>query len=178
MNHFDAIRFDREGQIEAAARLYEGSLLVGERTLELFLNLAILYWQATEIGFSTRHGLGPGFVATASERFPVLLSEAGRAYPESTEVRFWQKYIPWADLGEEIAPEDCRQFLKEDPAVLAPAMYLFAQTQGREYRQEAVELLRRCREDGTTRTQYVASVIEGVLKRSAWSEVHAQGGTT
>ncbi|WNG49632.1 hypothetical protein F0U60_40075 [Archangium minus] len=175
MIHFEAIRLDREGRIEEAALLYEEALLAGERTLELFLNLVILYWQATDFGFSTHHRLGPGFVATAGKRFPSLLREAGRAYPGSTEVRFWQKYIPWADLGEYFAPEDCRKLLLEDPSVLVPVVYLFNEREGREYREKAVELLQRCWEDGTTRSRYVASVIGGVVTRIEWADARGKG---
>jgi len=56
--------------------------------------------------------------------------------------------------------------LRDDPESLVPAMHVFAVSQGKEAKVEALEILRRCREDGTTRGRYVASVIEGVLRRS------------
>lgn len=164
----DALRLDREGQIEQSARLYEEALGAGARTLDLYLNLAILYWQSTDPGFSAEHRLGLEFIANAGSRFPLLLTEAGQVYQASTEVRFWQKYISWADLGESFALEDCRQLLLEDRSVLIPAMFMFAQSQGKECRQDALELLRQCQVSGTTRARYVVSVIEGVLKRSTW----------
>ena len=101
MSLADAIRADREGRVEQAAILYEDALAAGEDALQAFLNLSILFWQSTDYGFSTAKGLTPGFVTRAGQRFPELLRDAGRKYPQSTEVRFWQKYIPWADLGQE-----------------------------------------------------------------------------
>lgn len=50
--------------------------------------------------------------------------------------------------------------------MLVPAMYLFASSGGKDAANEAHALLRHCREDGTTGTRCIASVIEGVLKRA------------
>lgn len=172
MSLADAIRADREGRLEEAATLYEAALAAGESTLQGFLNLALLYWQATDYGLSTAKGLNPSFVAQAGQRFRELLSEGGKAYPQSTEIRFWLKYIPWADLGQEFPPEECRRLLLDDPSVLTPVLYLFNPSQGEEFRAEAIELLGRCREDGTIRAQYIASVLEGILKRAAWPNAH------
>jgi hypothetical protein len=169
MTLLEAIRADREGQIEKAAMLYEEALSAGERDPGAFLNLAILYWQATDYGFSTEKRLDPEFVVRAGTRLQELFRDASRAYPENAELEFWRKYIAWADLGEEFPIQDCRQLMFENPTVLTPAMYIFAQSQGREMRDEAVELLQKCREDGSTRAQYVVSVVEGVMKRSAWA---------
>ena len=72
-----------------------------------------------------------------------------------------------SDLGEDLDKGYCRQLLHEDPATLVPAMYLFDPSHGSEAQAEARELLQRCHDDGTTRARYVASVIEGVLRRSA-----------
>jgi len=165
MNLADALAADGAGNLEVAAAAYEASLAGDERTLTALLNLALLYWQATDFGLSTAKNLDPEFVAKAGERFPVVLAEAHRAFPESTEVQFWKKYIAWADLGEEFSLDECRKLLQRDPTTLVPAMYLFAQTRGDAYQEEALELLRQCQQEPTTKNRYVASVLAGVLKR-------------
>ncbi len=167
MSLADAIAADQAGSLEVAAAAYEVVVAADERNLVALLNLAVLYWQATDFGLSTAKKLDPKFVGYAGTRFPVLLTEAERAFPESTEVQFWMKYIPWADLGEEFSLDECRELLLRDPTTLVPAMYLFAQTQGGTYRDEALELLRQCQREGTTRGRYIASVVEGVLKRTS-----------
>lgn len=166
MSLSDAIAADRAGNLDMAAAAYEAALAAGEKSLAGLLNLAMLYWQATDFGLSTARKLDPQFVNHAGRRFPLVLAEAQRAFPESTEVEFWKKYIPWADLGEEFPLDECRELLQRDPTTLVPAMHLFAQTKGVMYRIEALELLRQCQQEGTTRAQYVASVLKGVLKRA------------
>jgi hypothetical protein len=161
-----ALAADRAGEIESAAALYEEVVATGHSSLRVLLNLALLYWQATDPGMAAAKKLTPGFLATAGRRIPELLAEAQRRFPKSTEVRFWRLYIAWADLGEPLDSEECRRLLREDPAALAPAMHLSAAHEGHEAMAEAQELLRRCREDGTTGARYVVSVIEGVLKRA------------
>ncbi len=108
---------------------------------------------------------GTDFFEQAGRRFPELLAEASRRDPVSAEIRFWRQYIAWADFGEELGLEACQRLLREDPTVLEPAMHVFALSRGADAKPEAEELLRRCREEGTLRARYIASVIEGVMKR-------------
>ena len=103
-----------------------------------------------------------------------MLAEARQLHPQSTEVRFWERYIAWADLGEPFAIEECEALLRHATSVLVPAMHLFAISNGEKYEKEARDLLRQCREDRTVRAHYIASVIEGVLKRAAWSRFHGR----
>lgn len=165
----DAIAADRSGELRMAAAHYEAVLAGGgPSSIEVLLNLAVLYWQATETGMAAAKKLTPDFLAVAARRPRELLLDAERRFPTSTEQRFWTRYIAWADLGEPFSSEECRDLLRQDPAVLVPAMHVFAATQGNEAEAEALELLRRCHEDGTTRARYIASVIEGVLRRRSW----------
>jgi hypothetical protein len=156
---------DRAGHIEVAAALYEEALAAGDHSLELLLDLALLYWQSTDTGLAAAMNF-TAFFDRASHRFPQLLEEAVRAFPRSTAARFWRRYIAWADLGEPVDVEECWQLLREDSTVLVPAMHIFAASDGREAQTEAQALLRQCREDGTTGARYIVSVIEGVMKRT------------
>jgi hypothetical protein len=95
-----ALAADRAGRIEEAAQLYEQAVAASASPLFVLMNLAILYWQATDYGFSTGNHLAHDFVARAGRRFGEGLGEAARRFPQSAEPRFWQKYIAWADLGK------------------------------------------------------------------------------
>jgi len=166
MTFQDALDADRKGELQLAATGYEAVLAGGEASLEVLLNLAVLYWQATDTGMAAAKKLNPDFLATAGRRFSELLTEAQTRFPMSTEPRFWRRYIAWADLGETFGGDECRELLREDPAALVPAMHLFAISQGKEAEADALELHRRCQDEGTTRARYLASVIQGVLKRA------------
>lgn len=162
----EALAADREGELPLAAARYEEALAGGEASLEVLLDLAVLCWQATDAGTAAGKKLSPDFLATAGRRFPELLAEAQRRFPTSAEPRFWKRHIAWADLCEPFGRDECRELLREDRATLVPAMQLFAVSRGKEAEADARELLRRCEHDGTTRARYVASVIQGVLKRT------------
>jgi len=167
MNFEEAVAADRAGDLQSAAAGYEKMLAGGEGSLQILLNLAILYWQATGFGLAAAKKLSPVFMATAGRRFSELLAEAQLRFPESAEARFWQRYIAWADLGEPFGSDECRQLLLEDPATLVPAIHLFAVSQGSEAEVEARELLLRYRDDRTTLARYVISVFESVMKRAS-----------
>lgn len=165
MRLLDALAADRAGRVESAAARYEELLAAGDHTLQILLNLALLYWQATDPGLAAAKNISPEFFEKAGRRTPELLEEAIQLYPGSAAARFWKRYIGWADLGEPLSVEECRRLLREEPAEITPVMYVFTVSQGRAMKTEAQELLQKCREDGTTGARYVASVIEGVMKR-------------
>ena len=166
----DAIIADRKGELQLAATAYEHVLTSGEVSLEALLNLAVLYWQATDPGMAAAKKLSHNFFTTAGRRTPELLADAQRLFPKNAAPRFWSRYIAWADLNEPFDSEECREFMREDPATLVPAMRLFAASDGREAEAAALELYRQCQDDGTTRARYVASVIQAVLKRTGAPE--------
>jgi tetratricopeptide (TPR) repeat protein len=175
MSLSDARAADRAGELESAAARYEEALAAGDNALQLLLDLALLYWQSTDPGLAAAKDLDPDFLKRAGRRTPELLEEAARAFPGSTAVRFWKRYMAWADLGEPLDAEECRQLLREDPTVLVPVMHVFAASQGRDMQTEAHKLLQQCRDDGTTGARYVASVIEGVMKRAGRQQQSARG---
>lgn len=165
MSIVEATLADRAGRIEEASALYEEAIAASAPPLFALMNLAILYWQATDYGFSTGSNLARPFITRAGVRFGELLSEAAKMFPQSVEPRFWQQYIAWVDLGAPLSPQECRDWLAQDPSVLIPSMHLFVVSRGSECADKALVLLDECRADGTIRSKYIASVIEGALKR-------------
>ncbi|WP_050726527.1 hypothetical protein [Vulgatibacter incomptus] len=167
MTFQDALIADRAGDLQLAASRYEELISQEEAPFAVLMNLAVLYWQATDPGMVGAKSLTPNFSATASRRIPELLTEAERRFSGRSEPRFWRRYIDWADLGDPFCVDECFEFLLEDPESLVPAMHIFAFSRGKDAESEAIELLQQCRDDMTTRSRYIASVIEGVLRRSA-----------
>jgi hypothetical protein len=157
---------DARGDVAEAAGLYE-SAITGEaaKQVDVWIDLIILYWQATDYGFWKGTGLDPRFVALAGKRSGELLDGAAAAFPAHVAVEFWRRYIRWADLGEPFEPSECRAMLQSQPSYLDPALFLFSTTHGRECVAEATALLRSCEDRRTSRCRYIASVIEAGLKR-------------
>ncbi len=156
---------DREGRIEAAASPYEAALASQPADLEGLIDLAVLYWQSTEYGFWKGSGLHLEFVETAAKRFPELLAQARRLHPDRPEPRFWSQYTAWADLGTPVDRDELQAMLLAHPGYLEPVVFLYPTSEGSQFEGEATELLRACLKTSTTRSRYVASVIESALKR-------------
>jgi len=163
MSDDEALEADRAGDMERAAKLYEETISAGDASLQTYLNLALLYWRATDPGLAAAKHF-TDFFHLAGRRFTALLKDAELRFPSSTAVRFWLLYIPWADLGEPLDPERCRRLLREDPKELIPAMYLFNDSEGKEAREEAATLLHQARAAGTTGAGYVVSFLESAFK--------------
>lgn len=161
----DARKADREGRLIEAATLYEEALSEGRLPVDALMDMAILYWQATDYGYWTGKELPLAFVRRAGIRFREILELAQAQFPGSAEPVFWQRYTRWADVGEPLAEAECIGMLQEDPTSLVPSMHIFATSEGRSHSQEAMRLLSDCKARETTRTKYISSVIEGVLKR-------------
>lgn len=165
MTTADALAEDRAGNIVRAADLYEAGLLEEGHSLEAVLNLAVLYWESTEFGFSCAHQLSPEFVVRAADRCQELLTDAEREYPASTQPRFWNRYTSWLTFGgSELSEDECRAMLRRSPSELVPILRL-NHDDSSEYEAEATVLLRQCELDNTTRSRYVAAVIRGVNTR-------------
>lgn len=163
----EALAFDRAGDIVHAAEAYEKAVKEDADNAEALINLAVLYWQATDFGFSAGNQLSVDFVSRAGKRFPEILAEAAIRHPNMTEPFFWKRYIAWADLGEDLHTSECEELLRRAPNSLEPVVFLIAQEGGVRYRTEAERLLDQAKRDGTTRSRYVSSVLESALKRAA-----------
>lgn len=157
-----AIAADCAEQIEPAAEAYEVHLQQSHGDLVALINLAVLYWQVTDFGFSTAYALSPTFVAAAGKRFPILLAQAEHA----SEAQFWSNYIRWADLGEPFSMSVCEEMLRRDPETIVPAMYIFSVSRGLRCRSQAVRLLGQSRTQPTTKNRYIISVVESAMKRA------------
>src|ERR1700722_1603589 len=164
MSLAEALSADGAGNSILAADLYETTLKNVPRDNQAFVNLLVLYWQATDFGFSSHANLSREFIQRAGKRLRELQNVAKKmtAVPE---VRFWTKYIAWAEKGESFDLQECRRLLQEFPEYLEPAFVLFSRTAGAEAEVETQRLLQQCRETPTTRCRYIQSVISGVLKR-------------
>ena len=166
-----ALEADRAGQIVRALELYEEAA-EAEPSLDMLVNMAVLYWQVTDYGFWTGHHLPSELVGVAGARIFQILDLAQSRFPGSPQVEFWRKYIAWADLGEPFELDDCRRILKQHPGYLEPLAYLFSVTEGQEGRDLVPALLEQAQRQGTQRSRYVTSVVESVVRQAAWRVEH------
>jgi hypothetical protein len=163
-----ALTADENGRFQQAATAYETHLASSPGDLEAILNLAILYWQATEAGACVGGGPSTEFVSGARNRVSELLEDASQRFAARAEVRFWRRYISSIRLGEPLGVAECRELLRERPDYLEPAFVVFSNSSGQEAEPEAMRLLARCADEPTARSRHVISVINGVLRWQRW----------
>lgn len=161
----EAIQLDAAGRYAEAADAYEEVLRVDGACLLARVNLTVLYWQATELGFSAGHALPSEFIQRSADRLRALLAGVGQEGTTGPEMQFWKMYINWADYGEPLPVQCCFRLLAEHPAYLEPVLYAFGAAQGSQYRAEALELVRECSREATVRNRYVESVLVAALRR-------------
>ena len=161
MTFKQAVTAYRNGDLVFAASLYEGLLTKSEGSLDVILNLSILYWEATDPG----QRFNADFFAFAAERSPKLRGEARRRFPASSEVQFWDKYIAWADLGEPFTIDEARALLRSAPSRLVPSIRIFDLSNGKEATTEAMELLRQSKAGEIAGARYIASLLEAAMLR-------------
>ncbi len=162
MNLGDGEAAEEACALEAAAEIYETLIKEGSASIQVFLNLAGLYWRCVDGG--TWIECEQEFVLLADERLPIILDLAKGMFPESTRIAFWEKYIYWAYLGEDLSEKFCVNLLRDDPSALDPVVYLVCQVEGGTYRDEALILLCRARETKTFLNDYVVAVLDAALQ--------------
>lgn len=145
-----------------AADLYEQEIQSGNTALDVLLNLAVLYWEASDPGES-RVAERRDFFLLAGRRYDDLLEQAVATYPESVEARFWRAFIRGISLGEPFDLDDARKLLAREPTCLVPAFFVFGQSKGDEAPRAAAELLIQVRDGATYRDRYVRRYLLSAL---------------
>lgn len=157
---------DRRERYEEAADLYEAVIAAGDRSSDVLLDLAGVYWEATDPGIAAARHTSAELMSRAGSRLRSILEEAVRLYSDNDEVCFWKKYIEWADLGEPLTREECLEMLRRSPDSLAPVLFLLSDDDIEPYAEQAQHLLELARARGTARDRYARLLLEGYLKRA------------
>ncbi|MBI4640130.1 MAG: hypothetical protein HY731_05520 [Candidatus Tectomicrobia bacterium] len=163
----EAIQKDVEGKVVEAANLYEEILKAGDAPLEVYLNLAVLYWEMTDYGVNAGLGLSLEFIQRAGKRYREVLRKAQEQFSMNPEILFWLLYCDFITLGEAPFVKQCEQLVKEPHCSLVPYFYLYMAYNGRKYHQEAMKLLDHCQRRPTTKNCYISSVIQSTIHRYA-----------
>ncbi|MGF1580908.1 MAG: hypothetical protein ACFCD0_16210 [Gemmataceae bacterium] len=149
--------------IEDLVVSYENLILQKLAPLDAFINLASIYWQCIDPGFSVF--FGQGFLQKAESRFSQVLAIAAEKWSEPPEIKFWQLYFEHITLGKPSFEDDCSELVVRDRCTLVPYFYLFVSTWGREYRGQATNLLIMCEETPTMKNCYIKSILtSGIIQ--------------
>jgi hypothetical protein len=168
----EAIRLDRDERIVDAAAAYEGLLAAGSTALEVYLHLILLYFAASDFGYSAHHHLPLDFgVRADEERMFQLLDEAQRHHPQDPDLEFWRLFIPWAYLSEPFPREIAMALPIRTPAAMAVARVIWSDEPMSVPTEELRGLLDLLEADGTIGVGYSISVVRANLEQREFQEM-------
>lgn len=162
MSLSSALAFDKLDQPVAAAHAYESAIANENIDIQIYLNLAVLYFVCCDGGYATHHKLSQQFLDQAWTRSFTVLDEAEHRFGQEPEAEFWKKYFQFILLGGNPFIQECEQLI-QDKVILIPFFYLFMSPGGNRYEVQAEQLLQRVRVGTTAKERYIKSIIESSL---------------
>jgi len=154
-----AAQLDQEERVVEAAWAYERAIATGQAELAAFLDLAVLYFYATDFGMLSHHHLSDGFAQAAWERSFQVLDEAEQRFGPNTEIAFWRRYFPYVRLGEPPFVEEC-EAIASTGSSLVPYFHLYAASGGDVHREQAAELYKAVKPARTSRQRWIKNVLD------------------
>lgn len=154
-----ALSFDVQVNPLEAAWAYEIAIKEKDADLELFLNLAVLYFECVDFGYAAYHHLSENFAAAAGDRAFDILSEAEERFGKHSEIDFWRLYFSLIYLGDKPSNDAWKELASKGDS-LVPYLYLFASSGKVKYQEEAYKLLESVKDGATERKRYIKSILE------------------
>jgi hypothetical protein len=168
----DALRFDEEDRPVDAIAAYQRAIADPNADLELYLNLAALYFTCADFGYSSHHHIPSDITDTCLAQAETVLSEASSRFGEHPEISFWRRYIPFICLAGEPFYEDALR-LAHDGRSLVPYLHLCGRGP---YQEQAKQLLEQVNPGRSARQRYIRSVLGSAVYREWFhSEVRTDG---
>lgn len=154
-----ALKFDAQISPVEAAWAYEVAINEPNVEIELFLNLAVLYFGCVDYGYAAHHHLSSDFVSGTWTRAFEILDKAEERFGKHTEVEFWRLYFSYVYSEEEPIDNTCMTLAQRKDS-LVPYLYLFTSSGKKQYLNQAQELLELVKDGSTERKRYIKSVLE------------------
>jgi hypothetical protein len=155
-----ALEFDLLDAPVEAAKSYEDALKSDDATKQLFLNLALLYFECCDAGYAAEHRIGQEFLQRASEGMFRVLEQSTIRFGRQAEVVFWRIYFKFILIGSDPEYDQCRELAKE---TIVPSFHLLTAPYGAQYVSRVEELLRRVAERSTFYERYIHSAGSSAL---------------
>ncbi len=150
---------------EAQASNYELALRERSDDLDVWMNLTILYWLATDPGISAATWKAGEFFTFAADRLSTLLEQGRERFAGRAPAEFWTRYIEWIEYGKPLEVAECREWLAREPQFNDPALYGYMTIPDAPCDDDIAQLLAECRGQDTLRADYLVSVIESGMQR-------------
>lgn len=159
-----ALEFDALDKPIEAANAYEASIQLNEADLEVYLNLAVLYFCCNDGGYAAYHKLSKEFLEHSWNRMWEVLDEAENRYGKNLEIEFWRYYFKAILLGGESFFSECLTLVEKDGSDI-PYFYLFLFQEGRHFQSQAESLYSHVIDGSTQKKRYIRSILENYLPK-------------
>jgi hypothetical protein len=169
----EARLLDRADRPLEAVAAYERALQHPDVGIVDHLDLAVLYIECCETGYSARHQLSQDFVAKAFDQARRVLDQAEERFDYHNEVDFWRYYSEFYLLGGAPDVARCEDLGRRGPS-LVPYFHLFALPGGERYSRFAGRLLEEVKEGRTARERHIRSVLESHASAAKWRDSESE----
>jgi hypothetical protein len=158
-----ALEKEKNEDFVEAVKLYEDRILnCSDSTEDDYINLAFLYWQfAADYGFYCYYNIPEDLGVKGGEEYPRIIKEAIDKFPNSLELKFWERYFPHRHYYDEFTQEEIEKMIAEHKGddSLIPYFYLYLFDKEK-YKKERDILLEICEKTPNAKYKYIKAIIE------------------
>lgn len=153
---------DRERRLVEAAEAYERVMRDEMPELDVYLDAAVLYMEASDFGVASGLHLPDAFYQVAIPNALRALENARARFGEQPDIAFWTRYVRWICLGPDI---DLAEALALERAGAKDVYLYLAQVDevAPQFAAQSAALLESVSEERTERERYLKSVLDSAL---------------
>jgi hypothetical protein len=160
----EAEALDAEDRPLEAAAAYRAAIANSQADLSTYVNLAVLYFEISDEGYSAHHRLPDELFKTAIGRAHEVLDQAEARFGPEPELEFWRRYIARIRQGGEEFFEEAERMVGTGKT-LVPYFYVIAGPRRQAFVEGARTLLDSVRGGRTQRERYVRAVLQSQMRR-------------
>lgn len=146
-----------------AVKLYEEIISnCSDVTEDDYINLAFLYWEfAADYGFCFYYNISCDLRNKGGKEYPRIIKDAIVEFPNSLELKFWERYFPHRHYYDEFTQEEIEKMIVEHKGddSLIPYFYLYLFDK-KKYKEQRDKLLEICNATPSAKYRYIKAIIE------------------
>lgn len=159
-----AVALDVARDIDGAVAAYERLIADRKATADVYINLALIYFECNDPGFVHHYKLSDEIVSKSWNRMTEVLELGRAACGDPAEMRFWLRYFRFIYLDGALSVDDVLTLAQEDDPSVVPYFYLFNATGDARWRPQAEVLYNTTAALPTVKNEYIHSMLENSLK--------------
>lgn len=155
-----AIEKDINTQYNDAVIYYQESINKNELKVDAYINLAFLFWNFHDFGFSTYYKISEKLAEFGFKEYSTILKLGIKTFPNNVELQFWEKYFSHILFDDEFTHKECLDLMKKhSDKSIVPYFFLYLFNKNK-YKEQRSRLLKITEELPTAKNLYIKSLIE------------------